>query len=114
MWLLLSPPAQKWGILSFQHIFLFSFLQLHKRVSIKILQKRITEIHSELLLTEILQLVNNFSGCGISNEKKLRFSRKTKKEEIFRNSGGRKAESGKHNCCIVIADIQSMLSRLLS
>jgi hypothetical protein len=81
MWLLLSPPAQKWGILSFQNIFQYSFLQLHKRVSIKILQKRITEIHSELLP----------KSYSISTKKVEIFS-KNKKDEIFRNSGGRKAE----------------------
>ena len=101
--------AQKWGILSFQHIFLFSFLQLHKRVSMKILQKRITEIHSEFT-TRILQLVNfrvaflrkklrfsnsyrDFQELLKLEQKREAISRKTKKDEIFRNSGGRKAES---------------------
>ena len=88
----LSPPAQKWGILSFQHIFLFSFLQLHKRVSIKILQKRITEIHSELLPKSYSQSIISQGGFY---EKKLRFSRKTKKmrflETRVAENGGRKA-----------------------
>jgi len=63
-----AARSKKRGIVPFLHIFLFSFLQLHKTVSIKILQKRITEFHSELR-----KLFRRSSRHFLGNQKKKRF-----------------------------------------
>ena len=52
----------------FQNNFLFSFLQLHKTVSIKFLQRRITKIHSELL-----KLQSRSAKTFLEKQKKKRF-----------------------------------------